>query len=805
MNDASRESLAGTSTTPDSNINHQIYNHDWSNTSLGPVESWPKSLVRSVSSCVNASLPVVLWWGPNLIKIYNEAFARLFCLGPTTLGTPGWNGLPDSLKSLEAIIAKVVHDGIAIEHQPPIEDLSNYTCMFTNVPVFDSDDSVAGIYSTAIVNANNAINQGSPEAERRFRKIVDASDLGAFDYNLVNDVLVLSEKCKEIYGLNPDDSISFDSFINHTHPDDRSFLKGEITKALDPANDNALDVGFRIINKDKIVRWIRLRAKVYVNIQQQPEQLVGTIADVTDERHRELLRSEHELKMLLTLQASNMGTYEWDMISQQFHYTQRLAEIFGFTGNETPKRNEFTDRIHPDDLDRRIAAHEEAIRTGKLFYEVRVIMPDNSIRWIRANGEVIYNDAKQPLKMYGTILDITETRSQAESLEDKVRERTRLLEQKNEELKLSEERYYKMTEEVEDYAIILLDKDGTILNWNKGAQKIKGYTEVEIVGKNFEIFYLEEDRRTGLPKSIIGQARENGRAMHEGWRKRKDGTRFWGSIVITALHDEKDNVIGFTKVTRDLTERKLAEDLLKQHAVELESKNRQLEQFAYIASHDLQEPLRKIQTFIHVLERRMDNPEARDRYFQKINAAAKRMAELIQSVLNYSRLSQSDVVYASTDLNEVLENVKIDYELLIAEKNATIVSEKLPTIRGISLQISQLFSNLIGNALKFSSDPPVITVTAEKVDGRKVTQEIPSLDALKNYIKLTFTDNGIGFDQQYADKIFTIFQRLNRKEDYAGTGIGLALCKKIVDNHRGYIKAHGKLGHGATFTVYLPE
>jgi len=680
--------------------------------------------------------------------------------------------------------------------------LNNQASLFTNVPVFGNDDNVAGVYTTAIT-ANGILN--NTESEKRFRQIIDASGLGSFDYNLINYELVLSEKCKEIYGLSQHDKITFESFINLTYPDDRAYIHDEIARALDPANDKALDVGFRIGDKSKGVRWIRSRAKVYVNAQKQPEQLVGTIEDITEERNREFLRSEHELKMMLTLQASDMGTYEWDMVSQQYHYTQRLAEIFGFTGNETPKRDEFTNRIHPDDRDRRAAAHDAAIRTGRLFYEVRVIWPDNSIRWIRANGEVIFSDEKHPLKMYGTVVDITDTRSQAESLERKVRERTRLLEKKNEELKLSEERYYKMTEEIEDYAIILLDKDGTILNWNKGAQKIKGYTESEIVGKNFEIFYLEEDRQANLPGKIIGRAGEQGRAMHEGWRKRKDGTRFWGSIVITALHDDKNNVIGFTKVTRDLTERKLAEDSLKQHAFELESKNRQLEQFAYIASHDLQEPLRKIQTFIHVLERRMDNAEARERYFQKINAAAKRMAELIQSVLNYSRLSQSDVVYASTDLNEVLENVKLDYELLIAEKNATIISEKLPTIRGMSLQIGQLFSNLIGNALKFSTERPVITINAEKIDGRLVAQEIPSLDALKNYIKLTFSDNGIGFDQQYADKIFTIFQRLNRKEDYAGTGIGLALCKKIVDNHRGYIKAQGKPGQGATFTVYLPE
>ena len=525
----------------------------------------------------------------------------------------------------------------------------------------------------------------------------------------------------------------------------------------------------------------------------------------TEDRERELKRNEHEIKMLLTIKASAMGSYEWDIVTSQFEYTERLAEIFGFPNQRNLKQSDFSSRIHLDDRAMRLKAHEEAFRTGSLFYEARIVWPDNSIHWVRANGEIIFNQDRRPIKMYGTVLDITQSKNVAEELEAKVRQRTKLLEQKNQELKLSEERYYKMTEEVEDYAIILLDKAGTILNWNKGAQKIKGYRDSEIVGSNLEVFYLEEDRATNLPQTLIGMAKSQGRAMHEGWRKRKDGTKFWGSIVITALHDQFNNVIGFTKVTRDLTERKLAEDMLKQHATELENKNKQLEQFAYIASHDLQEPLRKIQTFIHVLEKRIDNRESREKYFQKINAAAKRMAELIQSVLNYSRLTPSDDLYQVINLNEVLENVKVDYELLIAEKNATIVSTQLPSVRGIPLQISQLFSNLIGNALKFSRESPTVSIKADWILGRDLASEISELDAETKYIRISFIDNGIGFDQQYVEKIFTIFQRLNRREDYAGTGIGLALCKKIVDNHHGYIKAQGVPGKGATFTVYLPE
>ena len=371
-------------------------------------------------------------------------------------------------------------------------------------------------------------------------------------------------------------------------------------------------------------------------------------------------------------------------------------------------------------------------------------------------------------------------------------------------LELSEQRYFKMTEEVQDYAIILLDKDGTILNWNKGAQKIKGYKDEEIVGKNFSVFYLEDDRRNKLPEELIQLAEREGRAMHEGWRKRKDGSKFWGSIVITALHDRDGNVIGFSKVTRDLTERKLAEDTMRQHAAELEMKNKQLEQFAYIASHDLQEPLRKIQTFIQVLEKKLGEPEARQKYFNKIDSSAKRMADLIQSVLNYSRLSQNEDELIPTDLNVILENVKGDYELQIEEKNAVIKSDSLPFVKGEPLQLHQLFANLIGNSLKFSKTDPRITISSRTLQPDEIQKIKPSLDNTRRYVQLSFKDNGIGFEQQYAEKVFTIFQRLNSREEYSGTGIGLALCKRIVDHHHGHIEAVSTLGQGATFFIYLP-
>lgn len=245
------------------------------------------------------------------------------------------------------------------------------------------------------------------------------------------------------------------------------------------------------------------------------------------------------------------------------------------------------------------------------------------------------------------------------------------------------------------------------------------------------------------------------------------------------------------------------EKKVEERTAELLRKNSELEQFAYVASHDLQEPLRKIRTFSELLQKSLQKGTPVNNYFDKIQSSAERMAQLINDVLNYSRLSNTEGQFVTTDLNTILKQVKVDFDLLIEQKQAVIKDNCLPVVKGIPLQLEQLFINLIGNSLKFSDKQPFISVTgsalpeSERLLYPELQQNIP-------YVKLEFTDNGIGFEQQFAEKIFTIFQRLNEKKLYAGTGIGLALCKKIVENHHGVIRATGRPNEGATFTVILP-
>jgi light-regulated signal transduction histidine kinase (bacteriophytochrome) len=324
-----------------------------------------------------------------------------------------------------------------------------------------------------------------------------------------------------------------------------------------------------------------------------------------------------------------------------------------------------------------------------------------------------------------------------------------------------------------------------------------------VLGRKFEIFYTPEDRAVGLPSKLLEQARETGKAVQEGWRVRKDGTRFWGTIVITALHGKDGELIGFSKVTRDLTEKKMDEQKMLAYMHELEVQNGELEQFAYVASHDLQEPLRKIQTFSEMIRDNYGDEVFVRRYLQKLEASAMRMSALVKSLLNYSRLSHDKGETTVVDLNETLLSIKTDFELLLAEKHAVIDSDRLPQVTGNATQLGQLFGNLISNALKFSGDDTRIEIRAAIVTAGEIPGKPENLVHDK-FARISVKDNGIGFEQQYEKKIFALFQRLHGKDSYAGTGIGLALCKKIVENHNGYITAFGELNKGATFVVYLP-
>lgn len=374
-----------------------------------------------------------------------------------------------------------------------------------------------------------------------------------------------------------------------------------------------------------------------------------------------------------------------------------------------------------------------------------------------------------------------------------------------------------------DDAIISKTLEGIITSWNDAAERIFGYTAAEAIGQSITL--LIPPNRLQEEPLIVERIRRGERVDHfETKRITKDRRLLDISLTISPIKDSNGRVIGASKIARDITVQKEAERLLReteerfreklertveertrelvQINEELERSNQELEQYAYIASHDLQEPLRKIQNFAELLKMNVHDAEAVEAYYGKINDTARRMSGLIKDVLNYSRLSKSGMAFGPVDLNGVWQDVISDFELLIEQKKAVIETDPLPVIEGDASQLRQLFGNLVSNSLKFSEQVPHIQVRSTII--KVPVQATMGNHASGSFAEIIFTDNGIGFEQKYADQIFVVFKRLNNRQFYSGTGIGLALCKKIVERHGGFISASSKPGKGAAFTILLP-
>lgn len=348
----------------------------------------------------------------------------------------------------------------------------------------------------------------------------------------------------------------------------------------------------------------------------------------------------------------------------------------------------------------------------------------------------------------------------------------------------------KMISEIADYAVLFIDIDGTIKTWNTGAERIKGYKSEEIIGKNFRCFYTEKDRTSGKPDRLIEMAKSEGRAQDEGWRVRKDGSKFWGSVVITCVHDDSGNLTGFSKVTRDLTVRRKNELALKKQSIEIQNKNREMEQFVYVASHDLQEPLRTVKSLSHLLSTYRDLLDEDGRHtINYMNEAVSRMQQLVRGLLDYSRIGLESSL-KKLDLNELVANVIDDLKVGINSSNAHISVSELPSILGYELELRALFQNLISNAIKFrrSNCEPQIKIGYQRE---------------KKAEKFWIRDNGIGIPKEHLDRIFSIFQRLHPKSEYEGAGIGLAHCIKIIELHEGEIWVESTVNEGSVFYFTL--
>lgn len=344
-----------------------------------------------------------------------------------------------------------------------------------------------------------------------------------------------------------------------------------------------------------------------------------------------------------------------------------------------------------------------------------------------------------------------------------------------------------------------VDRDGVILCVNQAECELFGFRQEEMLGRPIWEFMAAEDRektRVGLLRRI---ADEQPLVPLEREYKRRDGSSVMMEIHQKRIRDAAGQPIGLRTFLLDITQRKRAETTLLEQADKLSRSNAELEQFAYVASHDLQEPLRKIQAFGDRLKTKYEaglGPEGLD-YLTRMQNAAARMQILIQDLLSLSRVTSNSKPFTAVDLGDVIRTVVSDLEMRINDANGSVDIGTLPVIFGDRGQMAQLFQNLIGNGLKFRKpgESPVV----------KIESQVQALASRAPGWQITVQDNGIGFDEKYRDRIFQIFQRLHGRSEYEGTGIGLAICRKIVDRHNGVVTAHSSPGAGAKFIILMPQ
>ncbi|OQW49208.1 MAG: hypothetical protein A4S09_03835 [Proteobacteria bacterium SG_bin7] len=353
---------------------------------------------------------------------------------------------------------------------------------------------------------------------------------------------------------------------------------------------------------------------------------------------------------------------------------------------------------------------------------------------------------------------------------------------------------------IDEAAIVAItDRQGVITYANKKFCSISGYAQDELIGSNHRIVnsgYHSKDYFVSMWKTISSGKVWEGEICNRA----KSGNLYWVNTTIVPFMNEQGRPEAYVAVRYEITERKLAEENLKINSKKLEISNRELQDFASIAAHDLQEPLRKILTFLDRIKLKVSDKldeEVKD-YIARVQNSASRMQTLIDDLLSYSRVTTRAQPFIKVDLNRVLKDVISDLEVRIEQTKGLVEVGNLPTIMADPTQMRQLFQNIIGNALKFHRKgiDPVVKVEGKVLEGIYVNG-VPAC-------QVSITDNGIGFDEKYLDRIFTIFQRLHGRHEYEGTGIGLAVCRKIVDRHNGMVTARSKLGQGSTFSISLP-
>ena len=568
-----------------------------------------------------------------------------------------------------------------------------------------------------------------------------------------------------------------------------NFAKAKALRSFIPRYTNDLDVFANLV--EDIDRFIIVfNAEVFAAYMQLQKDEINYMNAALQTREKQLLEAQ---------EIGQVGSFEWDFAAKKSSCTPQMYKIF-----ETDDLNDLAvilRSIHPEDQERVVRAMHKALEDGEYVCDCRYVS-SNKEKFIHSKGKVQFEDGK-PVRMIGTVADETE--------------RHRIVKRLQESEKLHKQA--QATTRLGNWSWVVNENK---VSWSDELYRIFGLEpqSEEISFERFLSFLHPDDRDTRIDQ--IKESLETLTIQEHHFRiKTAKGElkvlRGRGEVLadkdnkpLTLLGTCQDVTREFN-LTQQLRER---ERYLKELNASLESANQELsrtneelESFNFIASHDLQEPLRKIQVYSNrIMESGLkDLPPLLQDYFSRINNASRRMQKLIEDFLLFAQTFNSGKVEEIIDLNILIEEIRSELNTRIEEKKAIIVVSPLPVIYAVPFQIKQLMVNLISNSLKytFPDKPPVIQISGTIVDGLQVQE--PGVNSDISYVMIKVADNGIGFEAKYRTKIFELFQRLHNRNVYSGTGIGLALCKKIVQKLGGIITAESQPEQGATFTVYIPE
>ncbi|MDJ1482518.1 PAS domain-containing protein [Cytophagaceae bacterium YF14B1] len=651
---------------------------------------------------------------------------------------------------------------------------------------------------------------------KRLRFSLQAAGIGTWDIDLVQKNIYLDDRCKELYGFSQEDKIDYERFWQHIHPQDRSQVQEVFTKAMSPATDGKYSIEFRIIDSsNRPLHWLHCQGQAYFTRSQADGQVIayrisGIAQDITEQVTTRQIRWDSEQYFRSLVQDTPVATMIFRGRSQivetvnipMLQIISKDASIIGKPFREVMPElegQEFFDLL------------EKVYLTGKPVFrhETPAILLTDGILTTRY-FDFIYKPLYDPAgEIYGIINVSVEVTDQM-LIRQQIEEKKQLVEK-------SEILFRSLVENTPD-VITRWDRQRRLIFANKAFETKTGVANSTLLGKT----NLEMDQPIEIAEPYMKSLQ---RVLNSGqpidhynhFPSVKGNMHYYSRLVPEFGPD--GSVQGVLAIARDITDLKKMEAILEERVQQrtqellianqdLQRSNDSLQQFAYVASHDLQEPLRKIQTFSSLLQQQYADKleESGLDLLERMSSAGERMSKLVSDLLAYSQVSTRQPSFGIVSLHSIMNNVLTTLEQKISETKAQIELEELPKLKGDELQLTQLFQNLLSNAIKYtiSNQIPVIRVTSQRIERSQLDPQVKPTGNALHFYQICVHDQGIGFDNQYKDLIFQVFQRLHGKQEFVGTGVGLSICKRVVENHGGTITADGMPGQGAIFCVYLP-